>query len=85
MDTKTALDRAQSFAAAHTNRLHSLAAIAASPLLTDEQFFTLVGQAKSTIARDLQNAHDEFVQAKENYETHCREIGVPAYATWNED
>lgn len=85
MKTKQALDRAQSFAAAHTNRLRSLKAIADSGKLTDQEFFDLAGQAKCTIDRDLENASQEFATAKEDYLNHCAEIGVPAYATWNED
>jgi hypothetical protein len=82
---KWALDGWSSACAAHSNRLHALDAVRRSGLLTDEQFLKVVGQAPGTIERDVMNAKHEFQRAKAEYELFCREIGVPAYGTYNED
>jgi hypothetical protein len=83
MTTREALCNAMSLAAAHSNRVRSLAAVASA--IPAELFLQLVGQHPDTMQRDLESALQDFQRAKSDYEAHCREVGVPAYATWNED
>ena len=84
-DLKSALDNAMSNAAAHTNRLHSLYALAQSEKLNTGDFMTVIGQHPMTIKRDLENAQAEFQTAKANYELFCERMNLPAYATYNDD
>jgi hypothetical protein len=83
MTTKQALDLAVNLAAGHTNRLRSLAKVAA--VIHEDLFYKTVGQHPLTIERDLQWAHNEFERVKAAYEDHCFSIGEPAYFTYSED
>jgi hypothetical protein len=82
MTTKEALSKAMSNAAAHCNRVRALLSL--SRVISAEVFYIHAGQHPSTMERDLQWADKEFEQAKADYETHCKEINEPAYATWND-
>jgi hypothetical protein len=83
MTTKEALSQAMANAAGYTNVVRKLAAIAKE--IPAETFIRLAEQHPDTVNRDLQSAEQNFQRAKEAYETHCIEIGVAAYQTWNED
>jgi len=83
MTTKDALSLAMNCAAGHTNRVRSLHAIAKE--MPESDFMRLVGQHPSTMTRDLEYAERDFQQAKDAYEAHCKEIGVPAYAFYTHD
>lgn len=83
MKTKQALDAAVGFAAAHTNRVRALLAIAQE--MPESQFERLAGQHPDTLERDLTSARQDYERVKAEYEAHCLSIGVPAYATYNED
>ena len=82
---KDTADRAMHYAAARCNRVRSLKALADSGRLTDNEFFHIIGQSPCTIGRDLAWADDDYDKAKHHYEAVCRVLGVPAYATWNDD
>ena len=83
MKTKQALCNAMNLAAGNTNRVRQLLAI--SKEISAATFERLSGQHPSTMERDLDWAQRDFQTAKADYEAHCKEIGVPAYATWSED
>jgi len=83
MKTKEALALAMHWAAAHCNRVRALAALAGQ--INPETFTRLAGQHPGTLQRDLQWAVDGYQQAKNAYEAYCREIGEPAYATYDYD
>lgn len=83
MTTKQALDKSMSNAAAHTNRLRALLAL--SKQMPADLFMFHAGQHPDTLERDLHCAEQDYQQAKSDYESHCRELGVPAYSTYNED
>ncbi len=83
MNTKTALSEAMSCAAAHCNRVRALLAI--SQELPEAQFERLAGQHPDTLERDLSLADADFQRLKAAYETHCAQIGEPAYAIYNDD
>lgn len=83
MTTKEALSQAMNTAAGYTNRVRCLLAI--SQEMPEAQFQRLVGQHPDTMERDLAWAREDFERIKESYEAHCREIGEPAYSTYNED
>ena len=83
MTIKSALSESMRLAAAYSNRVHTLLAIAQE--MPESQFERLVGQTPKTIERDLQSARDDFERIKSVYEKHCAEIGESAYATYNED
>lgn len=85
MTTRQALDQCCFFAAAHSNRLHSLVAVADSGKFTDEEFYKVVGSMPDVIRADLARAQEEFQKAKAEYEAHCASIGEPAYATCDWD
>ena len=83
MSTKEALSLAMNLAAGHTYRVRQLKDLARGML--SEVFERVALQHPSTLERDLEWAHQEFVRVKEAYEAHCKEIGEPAYCTYNED
>lgn len=83
MTTKEALSNSMSNAAAHANRVRSLLELA--KVVPEDLFIKCVGQYPDTMPRDLAWADSAYQRAKTDYETHCREIGVPAYQTYNED
>jgi len=82
---KQAADRAMSHAAAASGIVKALNAIAQSGLITDEQFLKVAGMAPDVLPRMVEMASEDFVCAKDTYECVCRDLGVPAYATYNED
>ena len=77
------LSQAMGIAAGYTGRIHQLKSIAAG--MSESEFYRLANQHPSTLDRDLESAERDFQLAKEAYETHCAEIGEPAYCTYNED
>lgn len=83
MTTKEALSEAMHMAAAHANRVRALKAL--SVAIDADEFYRLAKQHPLTIDRDLEWATADFQRIKGQYEAHCREIGVPAYATYSED
>ena len=82
---KQAADRAMSHAAAASGYVKVLNTLAQSGLITDEKFLQVVGMHPSTLVRAVELASDDFQCAKDTYECVCRELKVPAYATYNED
>ncbi len=84
-DLKRALDANMGACAAHTSRLRGLKAIAKSGAITAPVFYQLAGQNPDTIEHDLVNAEQDFQSAKSAYETYCVRMGLPAYATYNQD
>lgn len=83
MNTKQALSEAMRHAAGYTGRVRALLAL--SKEVPAEMFTRLAGQHPDTMERDLEWAERDYQRAKAEYEKHCREIGEPAYYTYNED
>lgn len=83
---KSALSAAMGSAAGCTNRCRLIKKIADRlPAMDEAQFMALFEQAQSTLQRDIDSAHSDFLRAKQEYESYCASIGEPAYATYNED